>query len=113
MGDGLEQTVAFWLAAGAATFAVGMSKGGLPMMAMLGVPILSVFIPPAAAAGLLLPMYILADVYAIWLFRHEFSVRNVSILVPASALGIVAGASSPRSCSRGRCSFSVRFSLFF
>ncbi len=86
----MEQTVAFWLAAGAATFAVGMSKGGLPMMAMLGVPILSVFIPPAAAAGLLLPMYILADVYAIWLYRREFSVRNVSILVPASALGIVA-----------------------
>jgi uncharacterized membrane protein YfcA len=84
----LEQTVAFWIAAGAATFFVGMSKGGLPMMAMMGVPILSIFIAPAAAAGLLLPMYILADVYAVWLFRGHYSARNLKILIPASALGI-------------------------
>ena len=58
------------------------------MMAMMGVPILSIFIAPAAAAGLLLPMYILADVYAVWLFRGHYSARNLKILIPASALGI-------------------------
>ncbi|MBN9887780.1 sulfite exporter TauE/SafE family protein [Salipiger abyssi] len=86
----MEQTAAFWIAAGMATFFVGMSKGGLPMVAMLGVPILSVFIPPAAAAGLLLPMYILADLYAVWLFRGQYSARNLKILIPASAIGILA-----------------------
>ncbi|EPX75889.1 sulfite exporter TauE/SafE family protein [Salipiger mucosus] len=80
---------AFWFAAALATFFVGMSKGGLPMVAMLGVPILSIFIAPAAAAGLLLPMYILADCYGIYLFRGSFSARNLCILIPATAIGIL------------------------
>ncbi|ANT59627.1 hypothetical protein AYJ57_04150 [Salipiger sp. CCB-MM3] len=79
----------FWIAAALATYCVGASKGGLPMIAMLGVPILSLFTTPAAAAGLLLPMYILADLYALWLFRGEFSRRNLTILIPAAALGIL------------------------
>jgi uncharacterized protein len=84
----MESSAAFWIAAGLATWFVGASKGGLPMIAMLGVPILSVFTTPAAAAGLLLPMYILADLYAVWLFRGQYSARNLAILIPASALGI-------------------------
>lgn len=85
----MEHSWAYWVAAALATYFVGMSKGGLPMIAMLGVPILSFFVPPAAAAGLLLPMYILADCYAIWLFRKDFSARNIKILLPASAIGIL------------------------
>ncbi|RAK14147.1 hypothetical protein ATI53_102941 [Salipiger aestuarii] len=85
----MEQTATFWIAAGAATFFVGMSKGGIPMVAMLGVPILSIFIAPGMAAGLLLPMYILSDVYAIWLFRGQYSARNVAILVPAGLIGVL------------------------
>ena len=81
----MESSAAFWIAAGLATWFVGASKGGLPMIAMLGVPILSVFTTPA---GLLLPMYILADLYAVWLFRGQYSARNLAILIPASALGI-------------------------
>ncbi|WP_353472853.1 sulfite exporter TauE/SafE family protein [Salipiger sp. H15] len=79
----------FWVAAAIATYCVGASKGGMPMVAMLGVPILSMFIDPAAAAGLLLPMYILSDVYAVWLFRRDFSARNLRILFPAAAIGIL------------------------
>lgn len=86
----MEHSLAYWVAAAAATFFVGMSKGGLPMVAMLGVPILSVFTTPAAAAGLLLPMYILADFYAVWLFRGQYSARNLKILIPASVLGVLA-----------------------
>ncbi|MDO6585424.1 sulfite exporter TauE/SafE family protein [Salipiger sp. 1_MG-2023] len=85
----MEQTAGFWIAAAAATFFIGMSKGGIPMVAMLGVPILSIFIPPGMAAGLLLPMYILADAYAIWLFRGQYSLRNIRILVPAGAIGVL------------------------
>ncbi len=85
----MEHSVAYWVTASLAVYFIGMSKGGLPMVAMLGVPILSIFIPPAKAAGLLLPMYILADLYAIWLFRGSYSARNLKILIPASAIGIL------------------------
>ena len=44
----------FWLASLSALL-VGLSKGGLPTIGMLGVPILSLVMPPMKAAVLLLP----------------------------------------------------------
>lgn len=87
----MEFTTSFWIAASIASLLVGMSKGGLPMVALLSVPILSFSMPPAAAAGLLLPVYIVSDGYGVWLYRREFSPRNLKILIPATAIGITIG----------------------
>ncbi len=84
----------YWIVAGLAAFLMGLSKGGVPMIAMLSVPLMSLFMDPAEAAGLLLPIYIVADFYAIYLFRKAFSVRNLKILLPASVIGIVIGFTS-------------------
>lgn len=84
----------YWIVAGLAAFLMGLSKGGVPMIAMLSVPLMSLFMDPAQAAGLLLPIYIVADFYAIYLFRKAFSVRNLKILLPASVVGIVIGFTS-------------------
>lgn len=81
----------FWVLAAFAALTVGLSKGGLPAVAMLSVPVLSVYLPPAAAAGLLLPIYLLSDVYGVWRYRREFSLINIKILVPAGAIGTVVG----------------------
>ncbi len=81
----------FWIAASIGAVLVGMSKGGLPVVALLSVPILSLVMDPAAAAGLLLPVYIFSDMFGVWLYRHEFSRRNLAILIPASAIGILVG----------------------
>ncbi len=77
--------------AGLAAFLMGLSKGGLPMIALLAVPLMSLFMDPAVAAGLLLPIYIVADMYAVYLFRRAFSVRNLKILLPAAVVGICVG----------------------
>lgn len=74
-----------------AAFLVGLSKGGLPAIAMLSVPILSLFMSPLVAAVLLLPIYILADVVGVYLYRHEFSLPNIKVLMPAGVLGVVIG----------------------
>ena len=81
----------YWIVAGLAAFLLGMSKGGVPMIAMLSVPMMALFMDPAVAAGLLLPIYIVADVYAIYLFRKSFSARNLKIMLPGAAAGILAG----------------------
>ncbi len=47
---------------------------------------------PVQAAALLLPVLIVTDVIAIWLYRREFSARNASILIPAVLVGIGLGA---------------------
>ncbi|WP_299787804.1 sulfite exporter TauE/SafE family protein [uncultured Marivita sp.] len=81
----------YWIVAGLAAFLMGLSKGGLPMIALLAVPLMSLFMDPAVAAGLLLPIYIVADMYAVYLFRRAFSVRNLKILLPAAVVGICVG----------------------
>jgi uncharacterized protein len=81
----------FWIVAGTAAFLLGLSKGGIPVVAVLSVPLLSTLMDPAMAAGLLLPLYITADVYAVYLFRRDFSVRNLKILLPSAVIGVLGG----------------------
>ncbi|MBO6675508.1 MAG: sulfite exporter TauE/SafE family protein [Rhizobiales bacterium] len=79
----------FWIVAGLAAFILGLSKGGMPVVAILSVPLLSLLMDPALAAGLLLPLYLIADCYALYLFRKAFSVRNLKILIPAVGVGVL------------------------
>ena len=81
----------FWVAALVAAVLVGMSKGGLPVVGMLGVPVLALQIPAVTAAGLLLPVYVVSDVFGLYAYRHAFDRRNLLILAPAACLGIAIG----------------------
>lgn len=72
-----------------ASLIVGASKGGLATAAALAVPILSIWMDPLIAAGLLLPIFIISDVAGVWLFRREFSTKNVLLLIPAGLLGVI------------------------
>lgn len=74
-----------------AAFVVGASKGGLPMVGVLGVPILALSISPVTAAALLLPIYVASDMVGLWAYRKSYSRRNLMILVPAATLGIFIG----------------------
>ncbi len=48
----------YWTLAVLAAVLVGMSKGGLPVVGMLAVPILAMVTPAVTAAGPLLPVYV-------------------------------------------------------
>ncbi len=74
-----------------ASLFVGMSKGGLPMVGMLAVPLLAFYIDPLTAAALLLPIFLVSDVYGIWLYRRNYSSRNLRILIPAGLMGVFVG----------------------
>ena len=80
----------FVLASMAALF-VGLSKGGLPAIGMLGVPLLSMVMSPMKAAVLLLPIYVISDMVSVWLYRRHFSAINLKILVPAGIFGVFVG----------------------
>jgi len=82
---------AFWLAAVLASALVGMAKGGLPVVGMLSVPVLALVISPVAAAGLLLPVYVLSDIFGLYAYRRAFDPRVLAILVPATTLGVGLG----------------------
>ncbi len=74
-----------------AAFIVGASKGGLPVVGMLAVPLMAITMPPVQAATLLLPIYMVTDVVGVYLYRRQFSARNLKILIPAGIAGVVLG----------------------
>lgn len=80
-----------WLLLILAAFFVGLSKGGLPGVGMLSVPVLSLVMSPINAAVLLLPIYILSDTVGVWLYRKQFSVANLKVLIPAGLAGVFVG----------------------
>ncbi len=72
-------------------YLVGLSKGGLPVVGMLSVPILAFWVNPLTAAALILPIYLVSDLYGIRIYRHAYSSRNLAILFPAGLFGILLG----------------------
>ena len=82
---------AFWAVATLAAIFVGMSKGRLPIIGMLGVPVLTLFVSPVTAAGLLLPVYVVSDMFGLWAYRHAFNGRVLAILLPGAVVGVGIG----------------------
>jgi uncharacterized protein len=84
---------------------VGFSKGGWSAIGNLSVAILSLVISPLAAAGLVLPVYLVSDGVGLWVYRKSFDRRVLSILIPAGLLGVAdieVGRHALRSCGMDR-----------
>lgn len=88
--------IGFWAAAVAAAVCVGMGKGGLPMVGMLSVPILSLAISPVVAAGLLLPIYVVSDMFGLYAYRHAFNRRVIAIVCAGMTAGVGFGWATAR-----------------
>jgi uncharacterized protein len=87
----IEHTPLFLTVAVLAAFLVGLSKGGLPSVGTLSVPLMALVISPVTAAALLLPIYVVSDMFGLYLYRHHFSLRNLAILTPAAIVGVGLG----------------------
>ena len=85
------EEIGFWVAALVAAALVGMSKGGVPVVGMLGVPVLALVINPVVAAGLLLPVYVVSDIFGLYAYRHAWDGRVLAIVVPGAVVGIAIG----------------------
>ena len=86
----------FWVCAVAAAMLEGMGKGGMPVVGMLGVPVLSLAISPVTAAGLLLPVYVLSDMFGLYAYRHAFDRRVLAILMVGVTVGVGLGWATAR-----------------
>ena len=87
----MENELIFWFVAIFAAISVGLSKGGLPVVAGLAVPSLSLFMSPIAAAGLLLPVYIVTDVFALLFYRKDFNHNVLKIGIAGMTIGVLIG----------------------
>lgn len=82
---------AFWSVAVIAAVCVGLAKGGVPVISALAVPILSLYMSPIAAAGLLLPVYIVSDFFGFVNYRKAFSRDVLKIVMVAMPIGVLIG----------------------
>lgn len=74
-----------------AALLVGLSKGGLGLLGAIAVPVLALAISPVTAAALLLPIFVVSDMFGLWSYRREFDRRNLIILISAGVVGIGVG----------------------
>jgi hypothetical protein len=82
---------AFWAAAVIASVLVGLAKGGLPAIGLLSVPVLALVVSPLVAAGVLLPVYVLSDMFGLYAYRHAYDRRVLLISVPGMVAGVAFG----------------------
>ena len=83
----------FWIAASIAVILVGIAKagfGGGP--GLLATPLIALTIGVADAAALLLPLLIIADLFTVRHYRHEYDGASLKILLPGAVVGIAIGA---------------------
>ncbi len=81
----------FWVLAVIASVCVGLGKGGLPVIGMLAVPVMALKISPVAAAGMLLPVYVLSDMIGLYAYRRDFNARVLTIMMVGMTIGVAVG----------------------
>jgi uncharacterized membrane protein YfcA len=89
--EDLMEAAGYWAAAILAAALVGMGKGGVPAVGMLSVPIMALVMSPVMAAGLLLPVYVVSDIFGLYAYRHAFDRRVLAIILPGALFGIGVG----------------------
>lgn len=75
------------------TLLIGFSKGGLggPVPVALVTPILVTVMPAGEAVGIVLPLLLLGDAFALWAYWKKWDTRQVKLLLPMAVLGVAMG----------------------
>ncbi|MDE0546545.1 sulfite exporter TauE/SafE family protein [Microbacterium sp. C7(2022)] len=81
-----------WCALAAAALIVGLSKTAVPGAGTLAVALFAAVLPAKQSTGALLILLIVADVFAVTMYRRHADWRTLWRLAPAVGVGIVAGA---------------------
>ena len=78
----------FYALAVPAVVALGLSKGGFAGVGQMATPMLALVMPPLEAAAIFLPIMIVQDWTAVWVYRREWDRRILAIMIPGALAGI-------------------------
>jgi len=85
--------LAFYPVAVIAILLSGIGKGGFGTgSGGVAVPLMSIFIAPAEAAGIMLPILCAMDLFGVHAWRGRWSRAHLKIMLPGAMIGIGAGA---------------------
>jgi uncharacterized membrane protein YfcA len=70
---------------------IGIAKTGIPGFGVLVVPLAAMTLPAKISIGVVLPMLMFADIFAIAYYRRHADWKHIAKLLPATLVGIAAG----------------------
>lgn len=71
---------------------IGLSKGGMgAVLVVLATPLLSQAMPVTEAISLTLPLLLIADAFALWMYRNTWDMRYIRLMLPAAVIGVIIG----------------------
>ena len=84
-------TVVQWLIVSLSALFFGVSKTGLPGLGILAIPLMANVIPARASTGVVLPMLIFADIFAVAYYHKKAVWPHLVRIIPWAMAGIVVG----------------------
>src|ERR1044071_4098353 len=72
-------------------FMIGFAKGGFGGLGALLTPILALVLPVALAVGVILPMLMVGDLFAVAMYWKEWDLDLIKRMFPAGIIGALAG----------------------
>lgn len=80
-----------WIIIVVGSMLIGINKTGIPGVLMIFVPILASILPAKESTGFLLPLLLVADLFAITYYKRHTQWKLLFRLIPFSLLGIIGG----------------------
>ncbi len=80
-----------WIWVILSAFLIGFSKTGINGFLMLVIPILADVYGGKESTGIILPMLLVGDVFAVWYYNRHTKWSNIRKLLPWTAVGLVLG----------------------
>jgi hypothetical protein len=80
-----------WTIIAIGSFSIGVGKTGIPGINLFFVPVMAQLLPPKLSTGFLLPMLIVADLFAIAYYRRHADWKHLARLLPAAVVGVLIG----------------------
>lgn len=80
----------FFIVMAVAVVILGLSKGGFAGIGMASTPLVAAFSDPLTAAGLMLPIMLIQDPVAVFLYRRSFCRGILWRMIPGGLIGVLA-----------------------
>ena len=104
----MDLTFYFYASIGVILF--GISKGGFAgPVAILSIPIMALVMNPIKAAAILLPVLLIMDVFAMYIYWNKWDLKNIKIILPPAMIGILIGTATFRFTSENSIRIIIGF----
>jgi len=85
----ISLTFTNWMLVGLCALLIGMSKTGVPGVSMIVVPVMAMIFGGKASTGVLLPILITADVFAVTYYRRHAAWKPLLKTIPWAFFGLI------------------------